>query len=132
MLAGLLLSEAGLLGGAGLLGLAVAGTRTSYWLLAVPLAAAGFGMALTMPAATASVIESAPADRGGIASGVINAARQAGGVLGVALLGSLVQAQAAFIPGLHAGLVMAAAAFVTAAIITCYGIGRRVASPAGS
>jgi MFS transporter, DHA2 family, methylenomycin A resistance protein len=126
MLAGLLL------GGAGLLSLAVAGTRTSYWLLAVPLAAAGFGMALTMPAATAAVIEGAPADRGGIASGVINAARQAGGVLGVALLGSLVHAQAAFIPGLHTGLIFAAAAFATAAIITYYGIDRRVASSAGS
>jgi MFS transporter, DHA2 family, methylenomycin A resistance protein len=110
----------------------VAGTRTCYWLLAVPLAAAGFGMALTMPAATAAVIEGAPADRGGIASGVINAARQAGGVLGVALLGSLVHAPAAFIPGLHTGLIFAAAAFATATIITYYGIDRRAASPAGS
>jgi DHA2 family methylenomycin A resistance protein-like MFS transporter len=112
MLAGLTL------GGAGLLGLVVAGAHTSYLLLVAPMAAAGFGMALTMPAATASVIEAAPADRGVIASGVINAARQAGGVLGVALLGSLVHARTAFLPGLHAGLAIAAGAFFAAALIT--------------
>jgi DHA2 family methylenomycin A resistance protein-like MFS transporter len=74
-------------------------------------------MALTMPAATASVIEAAPADRSGIASGVVNAARQSGGVLGVALLGSMVHARATFIPGLHAGLVIAAGAFLAGAVI---------------
>jgi DHA2 family methylenomycin A resistance protein-like MFS transporter len=113
-----------LLGAAGLAGLAVAGRDTSYLLLLAPLAAAGFGMALTMPAATATVIEAAPADRGGIASGVINASRQAGGVLGVALLGSLVHAETDFIPGLRAGLVVAAAAFLAAAAITFYGVDR--------
>jgi MFS transporter, DHA2 family, methylenomycin A resistance protein len=112
MLAGLTL------GGAGLLGLVVAGAHTSYLPLVAPMGAAGFGMALTMPAATASVIEAAPADRGGIASGVINAARQAGGVLGVALLGSMVHSRTAFLSGLHIGLVIAACAFFGAAAIT--------------
>jgi len=116
MLAGLLL------GGAGLLGLIVAGAHTQYALLVAPMAAAGFGMALTMPAATAAVIEGAPADRGGIASGVINAARQSGGVIGVALLGSMVHARASFIPGLHAGLAVAAGAFFAAAAITYFGV----------
>jgi MFS transporter, DHA2 family, methylenomycin A resistance protein len=118
MIAGLLL------GGAGLLGLIVAGPATHYAFLIVPMAAAGFGIALTMPAATAAVIEAAPADRGGIASGVINASRQAGGVLGVALLGSLVGDRARFIPGLHAGLVIAAAAFLAGAAVTFFGIER--------
>lgn len=61
--------------------------------------------------------ESAPADRGGIASGVINAARQAGGVLGVAILGSLVSVPAAFIGGLRAGLVVAGCAFLAGAAL---------------
>jgi MFS family permease len=69
-----------------------------YAILVAPMAAAGFGMALTMPAATAAVIEAAPADRGGIASGVVNAARQSGGVLGVALPGSMAHARAAMTP----------------------------------
>ena len=88
------------------------------------MAAAGFGMALTMPAATATVIEAAPADRGGIASGVINAARQSGGMIGVALPGSMVHARASFIPGLRAGLAVAAGAFLTGALVTFVGVGR--------
>jgi MFS transporter, DHA2 family, methylenomycin A resistance protein len=110
------------LGGAGLLGLIVAGSDTPYAFLVIPMALAGFGMALTMPAATAAVIEAAPADRGGIASGVVNAARQAGGVLGVALLGSLVHARAAFIPGLHTGLIIAASAFFAAAAVAFWSV----------
>lgn len=121
MLAGLVL------GGAGLLGLIAAGARTEYVVLVAPMAATGFGMALTMPAATAAVIEAAPSGRAGIASGVINAARQAGGVLGVALLGSLVRARPEFTTGLHAGLAVAAGAFLTGALIT--GCLRRAAQP---
>jgi len=67
-------------------------------------------------------MEAAPFDRGGIASGVVNAARQAGGVLGVAILGSLVSARADFIGGLQAGLIIAAAAFLTGAAVTARGI----------
>jgi hypothetical protein len=74
------------LGALGFAGLIAAGRSTSYWVLIPPLVAAGFGMAFTMPAATAAVIEAAPADRAGIASGVLNASRQAGGAIGVALL----------------------------------------------
>jgi MFS transporter, DHA2 family, methylenomycin A resistance protein len=106
-----------LAGGAGLLGLVVAGEHTPYLALVLPMIAAGSGMALTMPAATSAVLEAAPADRGGIASGVINAARQAGGVLGVAVLGSLVSVPAAFIGGLRAGLVIAGCAFLAGAAL---------------
>jgi DHA2 family methylenomycin A resistance protein-like MFS transporter len=79
-------------------------------------------MALTMPAATAAVIEAAPADRGGIASGVVNAARQSGGALGVALLGAMVHARSSFLPGLHVGLLIAAGAFFAGAVITFCGV----------
>jgi DHA2 family methylenomycin A resistance protein-like MFS transporter len=75
-------------------------------------------MSLTMPAATAAVMEAAPPERGGLASGTINAARQVGGVIGVALLGTLVASRAAFIPGMHAGLAIAAAAFFLGAAVT--------------
>jgi MFS transporter, DHA2 family, methylenomycin A resistance protein len=54
MIAGLLI------GGAGLAGLVIAGSGTSYPLLVAPLVAAGFGMAFTMPAATAAIIAAAP------------------------------------------------------------------------
>jgi DHA2 family methylenomycin A resistance protein-like MFS transporter len=50
------------------------------------------GTALTMQAMTALAMEGAPVERIGLAAGVQNAARQAGGALGVALLGTLLAA----------------------------------------
>jgi MFS transporter, DHA2 family, methylenomycin A resistance protein len=111
-------------GAAGFAGLIVAGRSTSYPLLVPPLVAAGFGMAFTMPAATAATIESAPAERVGIASGVLNAARQAGGAIGVALLGTLL-ASATFVPGLHAAMALSAGSFLAGAAVTAAAVGRR-------
>ena len=113
-----------LLGAAGLFGTMVAGGHTPYGLLVLPMAAAGFGMATTMPAATASVMEAAPASRGGIASGVVNAARQTGALLGVALLGTLLHTRADFTGGLHAGLAIAGAAFLAGALAAFRGADR--------
>ena len=100
--------------GIGFLGLIAAGAHTSYAVLVGPLVAIGFGMAFTMPAATAAIIEAAPADRAGIASGVLNASRQAGGAIGVALLGTLVES-GPFVSGLHVAMAVAAGAFFVAA-----------------
>ena len=47
---------------------------------------------LAMPAMTAAVVGTAGPENAGVASGVLNAARQAGGALGVAVLGSLLAA----------------------------------------
>ena len=49
----------------------------------------GAGMALTMPAVSATGMAAVDRDRSGIASGVINANRQLGGALGIAVLGSV-------------------------------------------
>jgi MFS transporter, DHA2 family, methylenomycin A resistance protein len=119
MLAGLLA------GAAGLGGIAAAATTAPYPVLAVAMGTAGFGMSMVMPAATAAVMEAAPADRGGIASGVINAARQAGGVLGVALLGTLVPARSSFPAGLELGVALSAAAFLLGAVLTATGVPRQ-------
>jgi DHA2 family methylenomycin A resistance protein-like MFS transporter len=118
MLAGLLA------GAAGLGGIAAAATTAPYPVLAVVMGTAGFGMSMVMPAATAAVMEAAPPDRGGIASGVINAARQAGGVLGVALLGTLVPARASFAAGLQLGVALSAGAFLLGAVLTATGVPR--------
>jgi len=118
MLAGLLA------GAAGLGGIAAATATAPYPLLAVAMGTAGFGMSMVMPAATAAVMEAAPPDRGGIASGVINAARQAGGVLGVALLGTLVPTRAGFAAGLELGVALSAAAFLLGAVLTATGVPR--------
>ena len=102
-------------GTCGLAGLIAAGRTTPYAILIAPLIAAGFGMAFTMPAATVAIIEAAPAERAGIASGVLNAARQGGSAIGVALLGALLAGQV--VTGLHAAMGAAAASFLAAAAV---------------
>ncbi len=116
-----------LTGTAGFAALAAAGRATGYALLVAPLVAAGFGMALTMPAATAAMIEAAPAERVGVASGVLNAARQTGGAIGVALLGTLV-AGSGLVPGLHVAMAVSASAFLSAALVTAMAVRRRGAA----
>jgi DHA2 family methylenomycin A resistance protein-like MFS transporter len=65
-----------------------------------------------MPAAVAAVVESAPAERSGVASGVLNASRQVGSAVGVALLGSLVTAAGHFVTGMRLGSVISAVCFL--------------------
>ena len=131
MLTGLVVGATGF-AGVGLLG----GAHAPYWPLVVPMAAAGLGMALTMPAATAAVMEAAPAGHGGLASGTLNAARQVGGVVGVALLGTLVVEHAGHVNRAghmdHAGSVggfglamgIASGAFVLGAVLAGFAVGR--------
>jgi DHA2 family methylenomycin A resistance protein-like MFS transporter len=104
-------------GAAGLLGLMIADPHVPYLILVVPLMAAGFGMAFTMPAATTTVVEAAPAARAGVASGTINTGRQVGSTIGVALMGTLAGS-----PGLAAAMAaamaVAGAAFLVGAAVT--------------
>lgn len=77
--------------------------------------AIGIGSALCLPAFTVAVMGGVEPDSRGIASGVLNACRQAGGVLGVGIFGSVV-AGASFTTGLHAALLMSAVLILVAAI----------------
>jgi len=71
---------------------------------------------LLVPPLTSTLLGSVDKSRSGIAAGVLNATRQTGSVLGVALFGSLVGRSAAFMAGLHASLVIAAGVLLTAAV----------------
>jgi len=55
--------------------------------------------------------------RAGVAAGVMNAARQTGAALGVAVFGALVAGQGAFMVGLQAALWSAAGVSLIAALI---------------
>jgi hypothetical protein len=73
-------------------------TTTPYLVFCFMLMAIGFGLAFYVSAMTNACIESASRERLSIASAVLNAGRQVGSVLDVALLGTLVSQQ----PGLRA------------------------------
>lgn len=76
-------------------------------------------VALAMQAMTALAMEGAPVERIGLASGIQNASRQAGGALGVALLGTLLSATGGL--ALHIPLSVVAAFYVAALALAMYG-----------
>ena len=85
--------------GYGLVGLAMLGMATitqvtPYLFLAVLLAGLGIGMGLAVPATGAMIMQSVPRQRSGMASATMNALRQAGMTIGVALLGTVMTLKA--------------------------------------
>ncbi|MDI3390008.1 MFS transporter [Streptomyces sp. B-S-A8] len=105
------------LGTAGFLGWLLAGPGTSYPVLLFALVATGLGQTMTALAATAAIIESAPASGAGIASAVFNVSRQVGSAVGVALFGTFAATAADFTTGLHLSATLAAAAFACGAVL---------------
>jgi DHA2 family methylenomycin A resistance protein-like MFS transporter len=93
----------------------------SYWAIGVQLAVLGGGLGLVVPPLTSTLLGSVEKSRSGIAAGVLNATRQTGSVLGVALFGSLVGGDNGFIAGAHASLVISAAVLLAGAAAIWHG-----------
>lgn len=87
---------------------------TSYSAICVQLIALGGGLGLLVPPLTSTLLGSVEPQRSGIAAGVLNATRQTGSVLGVALFGSLVGQPSSFVNGLHTSLVISAGVLLVA------------------
>ena len=100
----------------GFLLLLPAGEGTSYWQLVPGLLLVSMGAFVPAPLSVA-VIASAPDEQSGVVSGVLNAMRQTGGAIGVAILGSLV-ASGAFVDGMHRALLVSSASYVIALALT--------------
>lgn len=118
-----------LLGSVGFLGWLAAGPHTAYPVLLFALVATGLATPTTVPAATAAIIESAPASGAGVAAAVFNVARQTGNAVGVALFGTLAAAGGHLVSGLHVSAVIASAAFLIGSLLAL-AAGRRVGAPA--
>ena len=78
-----------LLSSAGLFGLSRIGVHSSYNAIWPFYSLMGAGLAFAMPAVSATGMAAVDPRKAGIASGVINASRQVGGALGIAVMGSL-------------------------------------------
>ncbi|NEB78998.1 MFS transporter [Streptomyces sp. SID14478] len=105
------------LGTLGFLGWLLAGEHTPYPLLLFALIATGLGQTTTALAATAAIIDAAPAAGAGIATAVFNVARQTGSAVGVALFGTFTATAASFTAGLRLSAGIAAAAFAAGALL---------------
>jgi EmrB/QacA subfamily drug resistance transporter len=122
------------------------GSDATFWQLLPGLLIGGLGMALTMTPSAAAATRSVPVDKAGVGSAVLNASRQVGGTMGIAIMGAIMAHEAggertpeAFMAGFERALLVAAAIAVVGAVVSYVlvrpheGAGRRpreVAEPA--
>jgi DHA2 family methylenomycin A resistance protein-like MFS transporter len=97
--------------------------NSPYPVLMAGLALNGIGGGLAIPAVTSAVMGSAPPALAGIASATLNAGRQVGGVLGVAVLGGMAAAGGRVEAGaMHEAVVLAALGLAAASALS-YALG---------
>ncbi|MEZ0600872.1 MFS transporter [Paraburkholderia sp. IW21] len=97
-----------LLAALGYVSLAFIHAASSMLAIAWPLLAVGTGVALAVPSINTAVLTHVESASIGIASGVLNTARQIGGVVGVGVFGSLVRPESGDLAaGLHVAVMLA-------------------------
>jgi MFS transporter, DHA2 family, methylenomycin A resistance protein len=111
----------------GCLALLGIGQGTSYALICAQLIVIGGGLGLLVPPLTSTLLGSVEKQRSGIAAGVLNATRQTGSVLGVALFGSLAGQANALLSGAHLSLAISAGLLLIGAGAIWFGASRPVA-----
>jgi MFS transporter, DHA2 family, methylenomycin A resistance protein len=119
--------------GAALLAMIAIGADTAYVPIALLFALAGCGQGLAIPASMAAALEIVPRQRSGVGSATVNAARQTGTLLGIAVLGTILADHVesatppaysdAFVNGLRPSL-------LTAGLVVLAGAALLVAMPA--
>ena len=105
--------------------------HSTYMSLLPGLIVGGVGMALVMTPSAAAAIRSLPVDKSGVGSAVLNAFRQVGGAMGIALMGAIMAHQIGglkgpevfrdperFIDGFSTSLLVAAAIAVLGAVVS--------------
>jgi EmrB/QacA subfamily drug resistance transporter len=103
-------------------------TKSTFWDILPGLLVGGVGMAMTMAPTTAAAMGAVPVDKAGVGSAVINAMRQVGGSLGIAIMGALVATRVSvppanplwrveFVGGYHRAVHVGAAIVLCGALI---------------
>ncbi len=97
---------------------------TTFWTLLPALVLGGVGMAMTMTPSAAAATRAVPVDKAGVGAAVLNAFRQVGGSLGIALMGAIMAAQLAtpptvesFMRGFERALLVAAGIALAGAVV---------------
>jgi EmrB/QacA subfamily drug resistance transporter len=100
------------------------GPDANFWQLLPGMLVGGVGMASTMTPSAAAATRSVPVDKAGVGSAVLNAFRQVGGSMGIAVMGAIVAHEAAgertvdaFMKGFHSALLVAAVIAVLGAVV---------------
>jgi EmrB/QacA subfamily drug resistance transporter len=93
----------------------------NFWNLLPGFLVGGLGMALTMTPTAAAATRAVPVEKSGVGSAVLNAMRQVGGSVGIALMGAIVAAQASGRPRLEGFMAGYERALFVAALIAFAG-----------
>ena len=111
--------------GVQLLYLSQLGPDAGFWNLLPGFVVGGLGMAVTMTPTTAAATRAVPVEKSGVGSAVLNAMRQVGGSVGIALMGAIVAQQASgrppvegFMAGFERALLVAAAIAFLGSIVS--------------
>ena len=97
-------------------------TATSdFWNLLPGFILGGFGMAMAMTPTAAAATRAVPVHKSGVGSAVLNAMRQVGGSVGIALMGAIVADQASGRPGVEGFMAGFERALIVAAVIAFLG-----------
>ena len=123
---------------AGMLLFLLAGVDSSWTIVLPGVMVALIGTGLFNPALTAVALGTVPPEQSGVAAGVNDTFRQAGIAVGVAALGALVPAQAAFgggspqsyVDGLHDAMIAGAALAAVGAVAAWFLISSRFGAAA--
>jgi EmrB/QacA subfamily drug resistance transporter len=100
------------------------GLSATFWTLLPGLVLGGFGMSMTMTPSTAAATRAVPVAKAGVGAAVLNALRQVGGSLGIALMGAIMAAKlttpptpASFVAGFQDALMVSSGIAVAGAIV---------------
>jgi MFS family permease len=99
----------------------------TFWTLLPGLLLGGVGMAMTMTPSAAAATRAVPVEKAGVGSAVLNAFRQVGGSIGIALMGAIMAAQLAtpptiesFMSGFERSLLVAAGIALAGAFVAAW------------
>ena len=100
------------------------GASATFWTLLPGLLLGGVGMSLTMTPSTAAATRAVPVDKAGVGAAVLNALRQVGGSLGIAVMGAIMASKLttpptpeSFLAGFEDALLVSAGIAVVGAIV---------------
>jgi EmrB/QacA subfamily drug resistance transporter len=96
-------------------------TTSDFWNLLPGFILGGVGMAMAMTPTAAAATRAVPVHKSGVGSAVLNAMRQVGGSVGIALMGAIVADQASGRPGVEGFMAGFERALIVAAVIAFLG-----------
>lgn len=111
---------AALVGVPGFLLMVLCDATSPYWVLGAAMALQGLWSGLALPPTASVAVVSPPPGLTGTGSGVFNASRQLGGVLGVAVLGGIMSSADSVVTGMHIGMVLCAVGVGVIALLVRY------------